>query len=173
MRYMQQGIGRCVLTLQSSKNIEKYKDIVLWGCLHHLSYDPQCEGTRSAYIYKLTTFFNDEDYFIKPIITSFERIPRRSDWLFSHFTELLCRFAENGNDIAKDALLKKYDQLLSALLSKRRLSGYDFERDNFERICLTLSSLDGIEILLKIANDMGFALIESKKLGMPVNFTTK
>jgi hypothetical protein len=25
----------------------------------------------------------------------------------------------------------------------------------------------------KIASDMGFALLESKKLGMPVNFTTK
>ena len=31
---MQQGMGRCVLVLQSSDNIEKYKKVVLWRCLH-------------------------------------------------------------------------------------------------------------------------------------------
>ena len=106
-KYMQQGLGRCVVTLQSSSDIEKYKDIVLWGCLHNLSYDSQCEGTRAFYIYELTTYFKDEDYFLIPTIEEFEKIPHRSDWLFSHFTELLRRFAENGNDTAKDALQKK------------------------------------------------------------------
>ena len=62
---MQQGRGGCVLALKSEKNIEKYKDIILWGCLHNLAYDPQCEhGTRAEYIYNLSKYFNDEDYFI-------------------------------------------------------------------------------------------------------------
>ena len=45
---------------------------------------------------------------------------------------------------------------------------------HFARACLensipeTASGMDG-----KFANDLGFALLESKKLGMPVNFTTK
>ena len=60
---------------------------------------------------------------------------------------------------------KNYDQLLSTLLSKRRFSGYDFERDNFERICLTLSSLGGIDILLKIADDMGRLFKENPHYG--------
>jgi len=154
-KYMQQGLGRCILVLQSSENIEKYKEIVLWGCLHNLSYDTQCEGTRASYIYELTTYFNDEDYFLLPCIEAFEKIPRRSDWLFSHFTELLRRFAENGNKRAERALIQKYDYLLSVLLNKRRFISYDFERDNFERICITLSSLGGTDILLKIAADMG------------------
>ena len=54
---MQQGRGGWVLALKSEKNIEKYKDIVLWGCLHNLGYDTQCEGTRAEYVYELTTFF--------------------------------------------------------------------------------------------------------------------
>ncbi len=152
---MKQGLGRCILVLQSSENIEKYKEIVLWGCLHNLSYDTQCEGTRASYIYELTTYFNDEDYFLLPCIEAFEKIPRRSDWLFSHFTELLRRFAENENKHAELALKQKYDYLLSVLLNKRRFSSYDFERDNFERICITLSSLGGTDILLKIAADLG------------------
>ena len=158
---MQKGLGRCVLALQSSNDIQKYKETVLWGCLHNLSYDTQCEGTRAAYIYELTTYFNDEDYFLAPSIEAFENLPRRSDWLFSHFCELLRRFAESGNNVAKDALQKKYNQLLSTLLHKRRFKGYDFERDNFERICLALSSLGGADILLKIANDMGYLFKEN------------
>ena len=154
-RYMQKGLGRCVLALQSSDSIEKYKEIVLWGCLHNLSYDTQCEGTRAPYIYELTTYFNDEDYFLLPCIEAFEKIPRRSDWLFSHFTELLRRFAENGNRRAQSALEQKYEYLLSALLNKRGFGSYDFERDNFERICITLGSLGGTDVLLKIAADMG------------------
>lgn len=154
-KYMQQGLGRCVITLQSSNDIEKYKEIVLWGCLHNLSYDTQCEGTRADYIYELTTYFNDDGYFLIPIIEAFENLPRRADWLFSHFCELLFRFAESGKESAKAALQKKYNQLLSKLLNKRRFNGYDFERGCFECICLTASSLGGINILLKIANDMG------------------
>ena len=152
---MQQGLGRCVITLQSSNSIEKYKDIVLWGCLHNLSYDTQCEGTRADYIYQLTTYFQDDDYFLMPVIEAFQKLPYRHDWLFSHFCGLLRNFAENGSDVAKDALQTKYNSLLSALLRKRRFSKYDFERDNFERICLAMSSIYGIEGLLKIADDMG------------------
>lgn len=154
-RYMQQGLGRCVLELKNAKNIEKYKEIVLWGCLHNLSYDTQCEGTRASYVYELTTYFDDEQYFVFPLINAFERLPRRLDWTFSHFCELLRRFAENGNVDAKNALYRKYDNLLSTLISKRRFTSYDFERDNFDEICLAIDSLEGTDGLLRIASDMG------------------
>ena len=141
--------------MQSSNSIEKYKDIVLWGCLHNLSYDAQCEGTRAYYIYKLTSYFKDDNYFLTPTIEAFEKLPYHSYWLFSHLCELLRNFAENGHDVAKDALQSKYNYLLSVLLHKRRFGRYDFERDNFERICLAMYSIGGIEGLLKIADDMG------------------
>lgn len=152
---MQQGLGRCALALKSSTNIEKYKDVVLRGCLHDLSYDPQCEGTRADYVYHLTTYFKDEDYFLTPTLAAFEKISRRSDWLFYHFCSLLRCFAENSNAKALAALEEKYQQLLSALLSKRSFRGYDYERDNFERICITLSSMGGRDILFKLSDGMG------------------
>ena len=154
-RYMQQGLGRCACELKNTENITKYKDIVLWGCLHNLSYDTQCEGTRAYYVYGLTTFFNDDDYFVVPIIKAFENIPRREDHTFSHFCELLGCFAEKGSTDAKNALHKKYGELLSALTNKRRSSSYDFERDNFEQICITISSMEGKDAILRIAEDMG------------------
>jgi hypothetical protein len=38
-RLMQQGLVRCNIVLQKSEKIEKYKDVVLWGCLHNLGFD--------------------------------------------------------------------------------------------------------------------------------------
>lgn len=35
-KYMQQGLGRCAVVLQNYENVDKYKDVVLWGCLHNL-----------------------------------------------------------------------------------------------------------------------------------------
>ena len=58
---------------------EKYKDIVLWGCLHNLSYDTQCEGVRAEYVYHLTTFFCDETYFVVPIIKAFTSLANEKD----------------------------------------------------------------------------------------------
>lgn len=43
---MLRGLGKCAIELEENENIEQYRDIVLWGCLHNLSYDTQCEGTR-------------------------------------------------------------------------------------------------------------------------------
>lgn len=100
-RYMQQGLGRCVLTLRKSDNIEKYRDIVLWGCLHNLSYDTQSEGTRAAYIYQLVSCFHDDAYFTAPTMDAFLRLPPHRDWTFAHFCDLLQLFAENGQIEAK------------------------------------------------------------------------
>lgn len=158
---MKRGLGRCAIVLQSEKSIEKYKDTVFFGCLHNLSFDTQVEGTRAAYVYNLTTYFNDEDYFVLPTVKAFERISRRHDWLFLHFIELLACFAKNGNKTAELALRKKYDFLLSTLINKKSFRGYDFERDNFERLCLTLSLAYGASEALKIVSDMGELFLEN------------
>ena len=153
---MQQGRGGCVLALKSEKNIEKYKDIVLWGCLHNLSYDTQCEGVRAEYVYDLTKYFNDEDYFLFPIIKAFESCSQRRDWLFEHFSAQLSLFAKNGNERASDALQRKYDQLFAILLTKRKFqSYYDFERHNFELLCVALRHLVDTEGKFKIICDLG------------------
>ena len=55
-KYMKQGLGRCALCLEEADNVDKYKEIVLFGCLHNLSYDMQCEGT--------SIFYDQNDYLL-------------------------------------------------------------------------------------------------------------
>lgn len=162
-KYMMRGLGRCNNVLQGSDNIEKYKDVVLWGCLHDLSFDTQCEGTRADYVYRLTKYFDDEEYFLSPTIKAFEKISFDSNWLFYHYADLLQRFAEDGSERAKDSLHKKYDFLLSKLLRKRKFiqGTFDREREFYEATCLTLISLEGIDAVVKIAKDMGYLYIKN------------
>ena len=150
-----QGLGRCNIVLQESEETEKYKDVVLWGCLHNLSFDTQCEGTRADYVYRLTKYFSDEEYFLNPLIEAYEKYKLKDQWEFHHLTWLLRCFAADGNKHAFDALRKKYKFLHSRLINKRSFRMYDFERDYFEAICFSLKALGGIDEMLQIACDMG------------------
>lgn len=152
-KYMQQGLGRCVVTLEKAENPEKYKDIVLWGCLHNLSYDTQCEGTRADYVFRLASYFDDDEYFVLPTAEVFLNTPYRDYWLFSHFAHLLELFAENGNITAKNALEKKYRELLSVLIVKKSFRGLDFERDCF--VALAVELANDTEVFMKIISDIG------------------
>ena len=153
--YMQQGRGICALTLKTKKNIEKYKDIVLWGCLHNLSYDTQCEGVRAEYVHNLTCYFEDEAYFVTPIIKAFNSLPNHEDYLFQHFSTLLSLFAKSGNEDAKQALWQKYEQLYDTLLHKRSFKAYDFERDNFQHFCIILLPSCNEDFIYKMMRDLG------------------
>ena len=152
---MQQGRGLCALTLQNEKDLEKYKEIVLWGCLHNLSYDTQCEDVRAEYVYNLTTYFGDETYFVTPIIKAFTSLANEKDDLFQHFSTLLSLFAKNGNEDALLALQQKYEQLYTTLLNKHSFHAYDFERDNFQHFCVMLLPSCNEDYACKMIRDLG------------------
>lgn len=165
-RYMCRGLGRCALILDSTEDLARYKETVLWGCLHPLSYDPQFEGTRAYYVYTLCSFFEDDGYFLRPTIDAYRRVSLRSDRLFEHLSELLRRFAEDGSAEAMAALEEKYALLYDALLQKRgRTGSRDYARDAFERLCLTLQSMQNETRILKIAADMGRLFRENPRYG--------
>ena len=159
--YMQQGRGACALVLQSEKNIEKYKDVVLWGCLHNLSYDTQCEGVRAEYVYNLTTYFGDDEYFVAPIIRAFTSLSNNKDDLFQHLCTQLSLFAKSGNADAKIALLQKYEQLYDTLLHKHSFKAYDFERDNFQHFCIILLPSCNEDFICKMMRDLGHLFKEN------------
>lgn len=161
---MQRGLGRCLIELRRGDNPEKYRYVILWGCLHNLSFDTQCEGTRARYIYELATAFEDEEYFVTPTIETFLKLKNTFGWDFAHFCDLLCCFAENNNLAARDALYKKYRDLYAKLLKKKSSkNGFDHVRDNFEYICCALTSLDGMDAFIKISADIGMLFEKNRK----------
>ena len=160
---MQCGLGRCVTELAACKDKEKYRQTVLWGCLHNPSFDTQCEGTRAEYLYELVSLYEDDEYFLAPVLEKFESLPSKADWDHSHYCDLLCCFAEAGHESARLALHKKYDEIYTRLLTKRSGKSYDFDRDNFERVGIAIVSLEGKDAFLKIAEDTGNLFLRNKK----------
>ena len=156
-KYMRQGLGRCALCLETSDNIEKYRETVLFGCLHNLSYDMQCEGTRAEYVHRLTTYFDGAEYFVLPTVKAFDSLKGKDGGLFSHLADLLLAFAVDKNAEARGALDRKYALLLDRLINKKITRSYDFDRDNFERLCINALALNGYstDTVFKTASDLG------------------
>ncbi len=74
---MMRGLGRCILELDETEDAEKYREIVLWGCTHNLSYDTQCEGTRAWYLRELIRRFSEEKPFVDAVARKLSEICRR------------------------------------------------------------------------------------------------
>ena len=160
-RSMQCGLGRCVWALQSEENREEYRNEVLWGCLHNLSFDTQCEGTRAEYVYRLVSAYSDSAFFVEPICEKFETMSIRNTWERLHMCELLELFAKNGNMRANQTLEDQYHFMYERILKKKRFESYDYLRDAFENLAIYRAD-QGIDAFLKTAEDFGVLLLHSK-----------
>ncbi len=114
---MMRGLGRCVLELESTEDTEWYREVVLWGCTHDLSYDTQCEGTRAWYMRELVRRFQEENSFVEAVIQKLLQYRPNGGWAFSYYCELLGLFAQEGHREAFMALARKYDELYGILAS--------------------------------------------------------
>jgi hypothetical protein len=159
---MMRGLGRCVIELDENDNIEQYRDIVLWGCLHNLSYDTQSEGTRSEYMYSLQNKFND-DYFEFKIIGMFMK-EKMDSWLFDHFANLLYLFAKDGSEKSYQSLYNKYGDMLNSLTVNKRYLKSSELKEQFEWLCIWIVTLDGISAFIKIVSDIGGAYNKNSNL---------
>ncbi|MCM1541248.1 MAG: hypothetical protein NC121_08300 [Blautia sp.] len=101
---MKRGLGRCILELDQAEDAEKYREIVLWGCTHDLSYDTQCEGTRAWYMREMVRRLREERPFVDAVIRKLSQYRPNGGWEFSHYCELLGLFALDGNREALTAL---------------------------------------------------------------------
>lgn len=162
---MCRGSGSCLQGLLASKNPGKYKKTVLWGCLHNISFDTQCEGTRAQYLFDLATTFKDPAYFWEPVREKFLHLPLAGGWNFLHFSELLGCFAREGNAEALDAIHQKYEMLRLDLLNRRAGVVRNQTCFNFEQLCISLVSIQGFSLFPKIAFDIGTLLMKNPSMG--------
>lgn len=145
---MKRGLGRCVLEFRDNEDIEKFRDIVLKGCLNNYSYDTQCEGTRSEYMYVLQSYYGDT-YFEEKIIEKFSG-KITNIWLFDHLANLLYLFADDGSKKAYEAMLCKYDHIYTRL--RKNTSRNTWEQ--LEWLCVWLVTLEGYERFKKVILDL-------------------
>ena len=148
------GLGSAYIELKNSNHIEKYKDIVLWCCTHNTCYDMQCAGSRGTYLYNAIGLYEDKIFFEEAVIKRFEK-KKLDTWLFDQLCDLLFQFSIDGSKRAKEALYKKYDTLFTLLSSKRKIGSTCIERDNFEWLCVWLTSLGGFRTFKKIVEQIG------------------
>lgn len=163
---MKRGLGRCIQELDRTDDIEKYRDIVMWGCKHNISFDTQSEGARAWYLHELVKRFPDETPFVSEVINRFSENKSNGGWQFTHYCDLLASFAADGNKDAVNALKHKYNVLYDILKKHKKLpaSGIFPARDDFEYLCIALVDCaeNSIKMYLRIAEEIGELYRKSK-----------
>lgn len=165
---MQRGLGSCVLELQNTRDMEKYRSLVLWGCSRDMAYDAQCEGCRSVYLYRLIAQFPDTAPFMDVLEKRLFQCMRSRGWEFLQDCEILSRFALDGEKRAWDTLRDCYREMIRLLYRKRKCIK-DGLLCNFESLCVTLVTLRP-GMYPSLASDIGL-LIESNSLYSAADFT--
>ncbi|MBQ9518363.1 MAG: hypothetical protein IJR59_00510, partial [Firmicutes bacterium] len=94
---MRRGLGRCVICLKPAENIDLYKDAVLWGCMHPLAYDAQCEGAHSVQLYDMINCFSDKAPFLAALAKRLETVCKSGSWDVLKCSEVLAFFAADGD----------------------------------------------------------------------------
>lgn len=162
---MQRGLGRCILELEKAEDKEKYRELVLWGCTHELTYDAQSEGSRAYYFYEIINLFPNISSFLQATAKRMKQCIKSSSWEFSQCCQLLALYAADGNVYAEKELQICYNYLFDLLKRKRTIeaNGIFPERDNFEELCVSMitygNETECVLRYLNIAADMGSLIL--------------
>lgn len=114
---VERGLGRCIIAAR--RDPARYRDIVVHACRRCPSFDAQCEGTRAWYMYQLISCYDDRDLFAQLISQKLLTHRSTGGWNVQYYAELLCFFVDDGSEVARAALWKKYGMLYRNLLRKK------------------------------------------------------
>lgn len=157
---LQRGQGRALQAVRD--NPAKYYKSVLWACARNLSFDTQCEGTRSWYVYQMTNCFEDKAAFVQAAVDRLETTKLWNYWQLLYLSELLFLLSEDGYSSAVSVLWDKYENLYKKLLDiKHPPKRFFWACDSFEMLSLVLAH--DKTTVVKIANDIG-KLYENQKV---------
>lgn len=140
---LRKGLGRCVTALNTQEGLIRYKDIVLDCCLKSISGYTEVEKSRGAFLYTVVKKFEDDNYFLKPVIDAYRSLEVNagiSDGKMQQITDFLWCFSHENNNDAYTAL---EDKLLEIKLF---LSTPCIDVDvlqAFEMMCFSFINNDG------------------------------
>jgi hypothetical protein len=99
------GLGRAVLHARNH-DVGEFRDVILDACVHCHVFDPQCEGTRAAYMLDLLEVIADKQFYCEEVLKSLPGCG--DDWdavQRFHFAACLAREGFAG---AKRAMYESY-----------------------------------------------------------------
>lgn len=112
------------------------------ACLHDLAYDPQCEGSRAEWLFELAGLAGRRDSVRRQLLRSLHRRePQPHSWTLLQRVELAARFAEHGDDEARDAVLEFFEK-----------NAIEF-RGHAEYAVLRAAGADGLAMALRLLAD--------------------
>lgn len=143
---LQKGQGRAWLHVREHGGQGEVRQEVLHACLHNLTYDPQCEGSRVEWLLSLIDLTGVPHFYERRVL---EALPEAKEfWDADQLVELAAAFARRGSDAARRALY--------GILRQRTFA----ESLGAEQ----LVDLDGLEGFLHVAEALGDRMLEDPDL---------
>ncbi|WP_018610333.1 hypothetical protein [Uliginosibacterium gangwonense] len=124
-------------------SIEGFEDLVLNACLNNLSFDPQCEGHRADWLYRILKQSSRYAYFSNRIVKALQIA---SD---EHYLDQICEIAAR---MAGDGDVKAESALRQFVWNQNFVT--EQLPDGAHAICM----VDGLEAVVEIARRTGSAL---------------
>ena len=154
---MMAGLGRCYITLKKEKDINQYKDIILWGIKQELACNTQDDGTMENYMYNLINCYPDKTEFLRTLISEF--LVTQDEWKLVHLLSLLILFIKDDNDLIKEeakiALYQKYDKIFEDIMNTKDLDKLNSYEYIYSILAIAFINIDK-NYIRKIAIDLGY-----------------
>lgn len=143
---LQKGLGRTFNCINRNEK-EEIKHDLLNACLHHLAYDPQCEGSRADWLFELITLTDDIEFYRQNI---FQALPNTTNfWDVEQLYDLIAIWANKGCEEARGLI---YENFAKQEFDESWLGGTN------------IIAIDGITGLLYVAEIVGKRLLKDDDL---------
>jgi hypothetical protein len=141
---LKRGTGEAYLLLTAHPAID-FSDLIIKAATNNLAFDPQCEGSRALYIFRLIKKVKQRDAIIEVVLTQLRS--QKDDYRgLEQMCDLAVLFFKAGYAEARTALHKRFEKNYS--------KGYIFCGD------YQLVDMDGFDGLLKVAAAVGKKIVE-------------
>ena len=139
-RALRQGLGRCVVLLRSGADVGPYRETLENAFRADQGYDPQCEGSRAAYVFDLACAAHLEAELRSAAGEGL--VADSGQWDAEQHAGVLVRFAQRG-DVSAAELLRS------------RLASIPLDSPSLYSVAEFVAVLDGLAGVLLVARRLG------------------
>ncbi len=141
---LKRGTGEAYLILKNYPAID-FSDLIVKGATTNFAFDPQCEGSHAAYIFRLTKKSSKKEQITKAVLQKLET-KKKEGWNLDQLCDLAVLFYKDGNSDAKNILQHRFE--------KNDIEGYEFCGQD------QLMELYGLAGVLRVAESVGKRIVE-------------